>query len=122
MRVDARLLKDHRDPVDERGLAELLARQVDGDGERLVEREHLLPALHLAARLAQNPLAELDDHARLFGDRDEVHRRDEAALRVLPPDERLEAAQAEVFERDDGLVVEYELLSFERAAHVGLHL
>ncbi len=84
--------------------------------------EHRLPAVHLPARLAQHPLAERDDHAGLFRDRDEVYRRDEAALRVLPADERLEAAQAEVFERDDGLVVEHELVAFERAAHVGFEL
>ncbi len=39
---------------------------------------------------------------RLLGERDELHRRHEAAARVLPADQRLDAGQAARLEVDEG--------------------
>ena len=54
----------------------------------------------LAARLPDGPLAERHDQPALLGERDELHRRDEAAARVLPADQRLDAGQAAGLEVD----------------------
>src|SRR3989440_12220267 len=80
------------------------------------------PLAHLTARLAQDPLAERDDEARLLCDGDEVRRHDESAFGMSPANERLEAADLTRRERDDGLVVYEELLAADGAAQVGLDL
>ena len=50
-----------------------------------------LPGHGALARLAQDPAADRQDRAVLLGDLDELARRDEAAVGMLPADERLEA-------------------------------
>ena len=64
---------------------ELHRRNIDGHDERAV------PGRRLAAGGAQNPFADLQDQAALFGDRDEDIGRDGAALGMLPAQQRLEA-------------------------------
>ena len=44
--------------------------------------------------LLQHPFADRHDHAGFLGDRDELHRRDHAAFRMLPADQRLVADDA----------------------------
>src|SRR5215213_3666956 len=90
-RADARPLDDVRDLLDEERVVELLAREVDADEERRAHGVRGLPAVHLPAGLAQGPLADGENLAGLFGDGDEVERRDEAALGVVPAYQRLEA-------------------------------
>ena len=64
---------------------ELGRRQVDRDLHRHLPRRGLL------AGLAQDPFAHLDDQAAFFRKRNEFAGRNEAAHRMLPPRQRLEA-------------------------------
>jgi len=62
----------------ERGVAKLLARNVDGDARRS------RPRSRLAAGLVEYPFAEVVDEAVLLGDVDEVERRNEAEPGMAP--------------------------------------
>ena len=71
------------------------------------------PSGDLAARLAKDPAADRQDRAVLFGDLDEVARRHEAALRVLPAHEGLDAREPAGLEVDDRLVAEVQLVELD---------
>ena len=117
--LDAR---DHRAHVaDEVAADQLAARQVDRDRQRHVA-DLLLPGDQVFGRLLHGEQAELHDQPAAFGDRDEVGRRDRAAARVLPAQQRLEAGDGAVLEPHDRLVGERELLALDRAAKVGFEL
>ena len=73
------------------------------------------PAGRLRAGLAQHPGADPDDQAALLGQGDELAGRDQAALRVLPAHQGLDAAAAAIRERHQPLVVQAQLASVERA-------
>jgi hypothetical protein len=75
-------------------------------------------ALGVPATLAQDPAADRDDQAGLLGDRDELVRRHEPALGVVPAQQRLHAGDAAVLEAHDGLVVELQLAGRDRALEV----
>src|SRR3954452_3764739 len=90
--------------------------------QRLVAGHEALHQHRLAAALAQDPAADRHDEAHLLGERDELVRRDEAALRVAPAQQRLDAGGAAVGEPDDRLVVKLELIGGERALEVGAQL
>ena len=105
------------DDVDEVGRAELAGRHVDRHAERIVA-----PGGELAARLAQDPRADGDDEAVALGQRDEAQRRDDAEDRVVPAQQRLDAADAAVVERDERLVDEAQLAVVERVAQPALEL
>src|SRR6185437_14740539 len=77
--------QDRMDEADKIAVHELRRRQVDGDLQRL------RPQGGLATGLAQDPFAHLDDQAALFGNRDEIAGRDEAAYRMQPARQRLES-------------------------------
>ena len=62
-----------------------------------------------SAGLGEDPPAEGQDQPVLLGQRDELVRRDEAAGRVAPADERLDAGDPARVELDDRLVVDREL-------------
>jgi hypothetical protein len=68
------------------------------------------PGEELGAGGAQDPLAELDDQAVLLGDRDEVGRADEPAVRVLPADQGLDVPDGAAGQVDDRLVDQAELV------------
>jgi len=76
----------------------------------------------LAAGGVQHPPAERVDEAALLGDGDEGGRRDDAALRVAPADQRLEAGQGAVGQGDQRLVVHLQLAALLGLAQVGLQL
>src|SRR3954463_15982055 len=76
----------------------------------------------LPACLVQNPAAEVDDQAGLLRERDEVEWHDEPAPWMRPAQERLESDDAAARELDDRLVVDDELVAFDRAPQVGLDL
>ena len=80
------------------------------------------PAGELAAGLLQHPTPERDDEAGLLRQSDERTGRHQPALRVRPADERLEADDALLLERDDRLVVQLELVPVEGAAEVALQI
>jgi hypothetical protein len=66
--------------------------------------------------------ADRDDQPGLFGERNEVVWRDEAALRVLPSNQGLELGHHPRRQLDDGLVMHDELVVADRSAQVGLEL
>ena len=74
------------------------------------------------AGLPHRPFAERDDEPGLLGQRDELGRRDEAALGVMPAQQRLEAADLVAREVDERLVVELELAVGQRLAQIDLQL
>ena len=68
-------------------LLELDARDVDRDHE--VRDSHLPPRLVLAAGFAQHPPAQGHDEPGLLGERDEFGGRHQAAVGVVPANQRL---------------------------------
>src|SRR5260221_11225146 len=58
----------------------------------------------------------------MLGDRDEIGGRDEPALGMVPAKQRLERADAVMFEVEQGLVEQFELIAFEGEAQIGLQL
>ena len=78
------------------------------------------PAPHLRAGLAQHPIADLDDQPALLGQRDEFVRRDEAALRMRPAQQRLDGLDPQILEREARLIVQREFAALQRLAQVGL--
>ena len=101
---------------------QLLDAEVDAHRQRRVERELVLHDLRLAAALAQDPAADRHDQAGLLGERDEAVRLQQAALGVLPAQQRLEPADHTVLEAHHRLVVQLELVVGDRALEVGLQL
>ena len=116
-RRDARVREGRADDVDQVGRAELAGRHVDRHAERVVT-----PGGELPARLAQDPRPDGDDEPVALGQRDEAQRRDDAEDRVVPAQERLDAADAAVVERDQRLVDEVQLAVVERVAQAALEL
>ena len=93
-------------------LMELLRREVDGDADA----GRPLHALH--AGLAQDPAAEIDDQAHVFGDRNDIDRRHRAAHRMIPAQQRLAGGDLSRLEIDQRLVEQLELLVRQRLAQV----
>src|SRR3954447_19238321 len=113
-RLDAGLLQRTPDVRDEPGLAELA-----GGGVYALPWAALPPPPRgLLAGALEQPLPQRADQPGLLGERDEVVRRDEAALRVLPADERLDAGDLPRRQLEQRLVVEDELLLVEAVAQV----
>ena len=69
-----------------------------------------------AARLVEHERADRHDQPGLLGQRDELARRDEAALGVVPAHERLGGDDVAGVEADDRLVLDGELAAVDRAA------
>jgi len=90
---------------------------VDADGWEAL----LLPAGGLGAELVEDPVAEGDDEAALFGDGDERGGRDETAFGMAEADEGFEGVElaADSVER---LIVQLEAAIAERLADEYLHL
>ncbi len=76
------------------------------------------PIARLGAGAPQHQCAERDDEADLFGERDEFGRHHEAARRVSPSRESLEAADAVFDEIVDRLIMDLEFVPLERIAQV----
>ena len=99
---------------------ELLCGDVHADTERRVAA--LAPDRCLTACRIEDMTAEREDEPGLLGERDEVARKHEPAIRVLPTHERLDTDDAAVLQRDDRLVVDVELVGEDSALEVGLEL
>ena len=95
---------------DEIGILELIGRDVDRDADVAG------PARRLLAGGAQYPGTDRADQPGLFGQRDELDRRDAAELRAVPAEQCLEAGELAGVRVDDGLVGEVHLALLERAA------
>src|SRR4030095_12893476 len=87
-------------------LTELRRREVDGDLQRL------RPGRRFAAGLPQNPFADRDDQTALLDQRDKDIRRYDAAARMLPPDQRLEADDL-ASDQCQGLIVQDKFVFLE---------
>ncbi|MDV7392589.1 hypothetical protein RZS08_14580, partial [Arthrospira platensis SPKY1] len=78
-----------------------------------------LPRRALAHRALEHPKRDRTDVASLFGKRDEVHRRHEAALWMYPAHQRLDAERGGRAKIVLGLVVEHQLVGLHRLAQFG---
>ena len=110
MTIERRL--DARDEV---RLAELMDRQVDRDPH--VDAV-LRPRGHLRARGLDDPVAERVDQAEAFGERDEEVGADHAAHRMMPAQQRLDAADHVPARVDLRLIVQFELPAIDGLAQV----
>jgi hypothetical protein len=104
------------DKGDEVRREHLSHRQVDGHAERWGGRQ---PLDELEARTFEDPGADGDDETRVLGQRYEVVWADEVSIGMLPAEQGLDAGECSCGEVDDGLVVEPELLPFERVVASG---
>ena len=103
---------DHgADPVRQFHVDQGTGRQVHGDGQRLPLR---LPVDGLIQCLPQNDLGQGVHQPRLLDDRDELIRRQQAALGVVPPHEGLDVPHRSGGQVDLRLVVQDQLLVGER--------
>ena len=100
------------DDVGKRWQDDLLGADVERDGDRLG------PGCGRAAGLVDHPFADHRHQAAFLRDRDEHVGRHEAALRVIPADQRLEADQLLGLGVDQRLEDEMELLGRNRRAEV----
>ena len=69
----------------------------------------MAPLLQLAQCLAQHPFADVDDDVAVFDDGQELHRRHDAALRMLPAQQRFHADDAAAPHIELGLVEQAQL-------------
>jgi hypothetical protein len=81
---------------------------------------HAVPLRVLGAGGAQDPVADRNDQTGLLGHREEVRRRDQAQLGMLPAQQRLGADDAAAGEVELGLIVEDEALLLEGRAQAVL--
>ena len=90
--------------------------------QRRILRELFLPLANLAASLFQDPLADGNNQAGLFGDIDELVRRDESAFRVMPAYQSFKATDGSRLKSDNRLVMKDKLFALDGTAQVCLHL
>src|SRR5581483_5873692 len=95
--------------IDDIAMIELLRRHIDGDAHR---REAFLPPHNvLAARRAQNPVADTHHQPKFFELWNELVRRDHAKLGMPPAEQRFDAGHAAGFRGYDGHVVEDKFIA-----------
>ena len=90
-RVEAGAGEDLGDRRRQVAVGDLAGGEVDGDVERALVGALLVPLEDLAAGALLDPAADRLDQAAVLGDRDELAGVEQAALGVLPADQRLEA-------------------------------
>ena len=117
LRPHARFVDDRADARREVQLPELPRREVHRHGERLGAVG--FPCAQVGARLPQHPFADRNDEPAFLQDRNEVRRRDDAAARMVPAQERLGAARALALQVELRLIDEAEFAALERAAKLG---
>ena len=81
-------------------------------------RQLVLPALDLLHGLAKHPIADFSAESAGFGERQELGRGEQAALRVAPAQQGFGPFDGAAAQADDGLVMDFELLSRQRYAQV----
>ena len=112
--------KDLLDGLDQTVGVQLPPRHIDGDKQRLAG-DIRRPSHGLMNRLADCPSTHGNDLTQRFGKRNELGWRNQAALGVLPPHERLEPGHLVGGEMHDRLVVQMELLPRQSPPKVSLH-
>ena len=98
------------------GLVQLHGGQIDRHAQ--IGEALIVPFAQLLAGLIEYPLADGDDRAVLFGQRDEQVRRHQTVLRVLPANQRLDTDHAMIAIADLRLIDEVELVTQQRIAQV----
>jgi hypothetical protein len=76
------------------------------------------PLFRLAAGLLQDPLSHRNDEPRLFGQRNELNRRQKALLGMLPTQQSLEPDDPTISEEHLWLIVQLELSVLESAPEI----
>src|SRR5207237_269390 len=94
--------------------AELSGGKIHRDGDR--RNAARAPRLEVLASASDGPLADRHDEARFLEHGDELRRRDQATLGMLPAQQRFCAACAAVPQIDFRLVEQPELVALERPA------
>ena len=84
------------------------------------DRDLVRPRGGVAAGLPEHPFAERHDQPDFLGDRNEFVGTDQAALRMVPAQQRLEAADLAARKLDQRLIVELEFVGEQRLAQVEL--
>nr|WP_241967603.1 hypothetical protein [Pseudidiomarina insulisalsae] len=93
----------------------LARRAVDGDGQiQAFFRQRLIITHHLC----QHKLTQGDNRAGLFGNWNKLTGRNFAALGMLPADQRLTSGHQTRIGGNDRLILDVELLFFERVNHL----
>ena len=110
------------DDGDDVAALKLARRQIDAHLERPQGRELRLPFFGLLASLAQNPLADTQNHAALFGDGDEIDRRNDAFVGMIPAHQGFHADDAVAAQIHERLVIQAQLLPFHRLAQLDFEL
>ena len=103
-------------------MGDLAGGEVDRDVERPRVGALPVPLDDLAAGALLDPAPDRLDQAAVLGDRDELGRVEQAALGVLPADQRLEAGDLAGAQADHRLVVEGQLVAVERVAQLAFDL
>jgi hypothetical protein len=117
-RVDAGILEDPLDHQLDAALAELHGAEIDRE---LHAQEPLLtPDPVLGAGGLQHPGGQGGDEPDILGEPDELARPDDAAMRVVPADQRLHADDPPAVELDLRLVVDEELVAGQGLAELAL--
>src|SRR4051812_43924177 len=110
-RIDARILQNAADLLDNVGLREFFARDIDTNSE-FGKLGHLrLPTFQLPAGLARDPGSDRNDDARLFCEWDKIFGRDHAAFSVIPANESLKLHDFVSPKREDRLIFQAEFIS-----------
>ena len=118
-RGQARVADGVADGADEAlGRLEVPGREVHTDPHR--RQPAVEPGGRLAAGFAEHPRVDLDDEARLLGQRHELDRCQQAEGRVLPPHERLDAHDAAGTQVDLRLVADPQLVATHRLVQLAL--
>ncbi|MCP1924909.1 hypothetical protein J2R89_000225 [Bradyrhizobium elkanii] len=114
VRRDVRLGQRVDDRLQDADVLELDRGEIDRDPD--VVR----PARQHRAGAADHPLAELVDQSAFLGDRDEDGRRDQAARRMLPAQQCLEAGDAAFADVEERLVDEKQLVRLDGMLEIPL--
>ena len=106
-RRDAALGNDGGDKIDQLAVADLHRRQID-------RHDQVRPAHAIGQRAPQHEFAELGHQAALLGERNEDRRRDGAARRMGPAQQRLDPDHGAAGSGDHGLIMHVEAARRER--------
>src|SRR6266480_3937593 len=115
---NSRFLDGEAHGLDEVPLPQLNRRHVDRDAR-------WTPVLHAPTAgvlqcFAYRPLADLQDHPGFLEYGDELYGRDQSRFRILPPDQGLEPGDVAAFSIHFRLIVQDELIFFDRLAKLVL--
>ena len=87
-------------------------RNIDADAHR--RKSGIAPRARIVADAAQHPLADRHDQSRFFREGDEVRRLHESARRMVPANQRFQRNDLLAVAVEDRLVVQHQLVAFER--------